>query len=67
MNSLYDLGDIPNENVKQLKLGNFYIPKCICLVSIHPYIKLFEKILSNVYNLLFSLKIEFESSLSICI
>ena len=49
MNSLYDLGDIPNENVKQLKLGNFYIPKCICLISIHPYIKLFEKILSNIY------------------
>ena len=50
MNSLYDLGDIPDDNIKQLKLGNFYIPKCICLVSIHPYIKLFEKILSNVYT-----------------
>ena len=27
MNSLYDLEDIPDENVKVLKLGNFYIPK----------------------------------------
>ena len=50
MNSLYDLEDIPDENVKVLKLGNFYIPKCICLVSIHPYVKLFEKILANIYN-----------------
>ena len=28
------------------KLNNYYIPKCICLVSIHPYVKLFTKILS---------------------
>ena len=31
-------------------LKNYYIPKCICLVSIHPYIKLYQKILSNIYN-----------------
>ena len=28
--------------------GNIFIPKCICLVSIHPYISLFEKILSDI-------------------
>ena len=30
------------------KLNNYYIPKCICLVSIHPYVKLYTKILSNI-------------------
>ena len=28
----------------------FYIPKVICLVSIHPYIKTFEKILRSIYS-----------------
>ena len=32
------------------KLKFVYIPKCICIVSIHPYIKLFERILSNIYH-----------------
>ena len=32
------------------KLKNYYIPKCICLVSIHPYIKLYQKILSNIFT-----------------
>ena len=30
------------------KLRHYYIPKCICLVSIHPHIKLYQKILSNI-------------------
>ncbi len=30
--------------------GNVFIPKCICLVSIHPYINLFHKILSDIYQ-----------------
>ena len=38
-----------NDNLPKLKLCDFYIPKCICLVSIHPFIKLFEKILNNIY------------------
>ena len=29
---------------------NIYIPKCICLVSIYPYIKLFHKILFDIYQ-----------------
>ena len=32
------------------KLKYFYIPKCICIVSIYPYIKLFEKMLLNIYQ-----------------
>ena len=51
-NALYnDSNDQNNkkETINQIKLKNFYIPKCICLISIHPYIKLFEKILSNIY------------------
>ena len=32
------------------KLKYIYIPKCICIVSIHPYIKLFERILLNIYQ-----------------
>ena len=28
--------------------GNIFIPKCIALVSIHPYISLFQKILSDI-------------------
>ena len=34
--------------VKESK--NIYIPKCICLVSIYPYIKLFHKILFDIYR-----------------
>ena len=51
-NALYNTKENENnsENIREVKLKNFYIPKCICLVSIHPFIKLFEKILSNIYN-----------------
>ena len=56
MSALYN---IDNSNVLQRcnnlrtkggKLKYFFIPKCICIVSIHPYIKLFEKILLNIYQ-----------------
>jgi hypothetical protein len=30
--------------------GNIFIPKCICLVSIHPYIRLFHKILQDIHH-----------------
>ena len=51
-NSLYNDDNTNNnkENMNQIKLKYFYIPKCICLVSIYPYIKLFEKLLSNIYS-----------------
>ena len=32
------------------KLKSFYIPKIICIVSIHPFIKLYERILLNIYQ-----------------
>ena len=32
------------------KLKNYYIPKCLCIVSVHPYIKLFQKILTSIYT-----------------
>ena len=35
------------------KLKYYYIPKCICIVSIHPYIKLFQKILLKIYEKVF--------------
>ena len=30
---------------------NYYIPKCLCLVSVHPYIEKFEEILRTIYNI----------------
>ena len=42
------LGNIINQPIFKLKY--YYIPKCICLVSIHPYVKLYQKILSNIYT-----------------
>ena len=60
MNALYDTNNNKKEllrcnNINTLrnkggKLKYFHIPKCICFVSIHPYIKLFEKILLNIYH-----------------
>ena len=30
---------------------NYYIPKCLCFVSVHPYINKYEEILRTIYNL----------------
>ena len=35
------------------KLKYYYIPKCICIVSVHPYIKLFQKLLLKIYEQIF--------------
>jgi hypothetical protein len=35
------------------KLRKYYIPKCICIVSVHPYFKLFQKILLKIYDKIF--------------
>ena len=32
------------------KLNYYYVPKCICLLSVHRRIKLFQKILLHIYN-----------------
>ena len=46
-----DFGQMRNTLNKPIfKLQYYYIPKCICLVSIHPYVKLYQKILSNIHS-----------------
>ena len=47
---------IPQKSQKKDKKNkerykNYYIPKCICLVSVHPYINKYEEILRTLYNL----------------
>ena len=39
-----------SNNSKSYRLKYYYIPKCICIVSIHPYIKLFKDILNLIYK-----------------
>ena len=36
---------------KKKKYKNYYIPKCLCLVSVHPYINKYEEILRTIYCL----------------
>ena len=38
-------------DIKKDKYKNFYIPKCLSLVSVHPYIDKFEEILRTIYDL----------------
>ena len=38
------------------ELKNWYIPKCLCLVSVHPYINKYQEILNYIYNLILSNK-----------
>ena len=42
-----------NNNAKK-KYSNFYIPKCLSLVSVHPYIDKYEEILRTIYELVIS-------------
>ena len=44
----------PDIHVVNEKYKNFYIPKCLCLVSVHPYINKFEEILRTIYNIVSS-------------
>ena len=39
-----------NKLQKYHKYRYYFIPKCICIVSIHPNIKLFQEILSSIYK-----------------
>ena len=39
------------KKIKNLKYKNYYIPKCLCLASVHPYITKFEEILRTIYDL----------------
>ena len=38
-------------DINKDKYKNYYIPKCLCLVSVHPYIEKYEEILKTIYNL----------------
>ena len=38
------------------KYKNYYIPKCLCLVSVYPAFNRFQEILTNIYNLVMSNK-----------
>ena len=50
-NDKTELGRATNiSEEKKPKLEYYYIPKCICIVSIHPFVKLFERILGNIYR-----------------
>ena len=39
------------QNTKNEKYKKYYIPKCLCLVSVYPAINRFEEILNSLYNL----------------
>ena len=41
-------------NNAKKKYSNFYIPKCLSLVSVHPYIDKYEEILRTIYELVIS-------------
>ena len=38
------------------KYKNYYIPKCLCLVSVYPAFNRFQEILTNIYNIVMSNK-----------
>jgi hypothetical protein len=42
------------ETIISEKYKNFYIPKCLCLVSVHPYIDKFEEILRTITDIVSS-------------
>ena len=45
-------GEIVRKCRKLIDLGNLYIPKCLCIVSVHDYIAQYEKILREIYKLI---------------
>ncbi len=48
-------GDNNINNIKK-KYKNYYIPKCLCIVSVYPFFNKFEEILKALYNLVLSNK-----------
>ena len=41
-------------NLLMYKYKKFYIPKCLCIVSVHPYINKYEEILRTIYDIVMS-------------
>ena len=50
LNSIKKNKEYENMNHPLNKLKYYYIPKCICLLSVHPNIKLYQKILCHIYE-----------------
>jgi hypothetical protein len=44
------------DNNDNSELNNWYIPKCLCIVSVHPYINKYKEILNTIYDLILSNK-----------
>ena len=44
------------ENTDNNNYNNYYIPKCLCIVSVHPCIDKFEEILKTIYEMTMSNK-----------
>ena len=51
-----DIDDNPNKNNNNNneKIKNWYIPKCLCIVSVHHYIAKYQEILNTIYDLILS-------------
>ena len=45
-----------NEDTDKNNYNNYYIPKCLCIVSVHPCIDKFEEILRTIYEITMSNK-----------
>ena len=39
-----------NSNIKKKNFENYYVPKCICLISLSPFINEYKTILMKLYN-----------------
>ena len=46
--------NISSDNNEEIK--KWYIPKCLCIVSVHPYINKYQEILNTIYDLILSNK-----------
>jgi len=42
--------DFKSSNNKSFKYRKYYIPKCLCLISLYPYITELSKIIKNIYQ-----------------
>ena len=47
---IYNENEKMENEEKKFIFNNFYIPKCLCLVSVHPCIDKYEEILKNIYE-----------------
>jgi len=50
-----DIDENPNNNNNE-KIKKWYIPKCLCIVSVHHYITKYQEILNTIYDLILSNK-----------